>query len=300
MGAPEDPGGGTYTPPVAPVDAAGTSSASSCPTSRTSWPCFLATSRPTRTSCLLAVRLAFLNTQVTADIDDLDAAIDVLRARAAGTAAADPFRAPMRASSTRDWQTPGTGPPRPGDSTSRPSSRCSACGVRRRETGPAADPVPRAERRDPSGDLGVRHSGDPATGSRSRGLRRARPVARRRRPRCRRWRSSRAPGPPNASCWPATPRRAGRRSTSSSVPSRLKAGAWLSCDDLPCASVWSRMRAIDWLRSSPGPDADPTPEQPGIDEDDLETMARRIDQLLQRAGRGGERRRAPASAFPSP
>ena len=37
-----------------------------------------------------------------------------------------------------------------------------------------------------------------------------------------------------------------------------------------------------------GPDADPTPEQPGIDEDDLETMARRIDQLLRRAGRSDE------------
>jgi hypothetical protein len=32
----------------------------------------------------------------------------------------------------------------------------------------------------------------------------------------------------------------------------------------------------------PGPDADPTPDEPGIDEDDLETMAGRIDQLLRR------------------
>ena len=35
----------------------------------------------------------------------------------------------------------------------------------------------------------------------------------------------------------------------------------------------------------PGPDADPTPEQPGIDDADLETMARRIDGLLRRPGR---------------
>ena len=35
----------------------------------------------------------------------------------------------------------------------------------------------------------------------------------------------------------------------------------------------------------PGPDADPTPEQPGIDDADLETMARRIGQLLRRSGR---------------
>ena len=35
----------------------------------------------------------------------------------------------------------------------------------------------------------------------------------------------------------------------------------------------------------PGPDADPTPERPGIDDADLETMARRIDGLLRRPGR---------------
>ena len=35
----------------------------------------------------------------------------------------------------------------------------------------------------------------------------------------------------------------------------------------------------------PGPDADPTPEEPGIDDADLETMARRIDQSLRRPGR---------------
>ena len=35
----------------------------------------------------------------------------------------------------------------------------------------------------------------------------------------------------------------------------------------------------------PGPDADPTPEQPGIDDADLETMTRRIDGLLRRPGR---------------
>ena len=35
----------------------------------------------------------------------------------------------------------------------------------------------------------------------------------------------------------------------------------------------------------PGPDADPTPEEPGIDDDDLETMADRIDRLLRRPTR---------------
>jgi hypothetical protein len=41
----------------------------------------------------------------------------------------------------------------------------------------------------------------------------------------------------------------------------------------------------------PGPDADPTPEEPGIDDDDLLTMADRIDRLLRRAAR-----RAPGDA----
>ena len=36
----------------------------------------------------------------------------------------------------------------------------------------------------------------------------------------------------------------------------------------------------------PGPDADPTPDEPGIDEDDLHTMAGRLDQLLRRPARG--------------
>lgn len=35
----------------------------------------------------------------------------------------------------------------------------------------------------------------------------------------------------------------------------------------------------------PGPDADPTPEEPGIDEDDLATVADRVDRLLRRPTR---------------
>jgi len=35
----------------------------------------------------------------------------------------------------------------------------------------------------------------------------------------------------------------------------------------------------------PGPESDPTPQQPGIDEEDLERLAGRIDGLLRRAGR---------------
>jgi hypothetical protein len=37
----------------------------------------------------------------------------------------------------------------------------------------------------------------------------------------------------------------------------------------------------------PGTDADPTPEEPGIDDEDLETMADRIDRLLRRPTRHG-------------
>ena len=48
---------------------------------------------------LARVRLMFLNTHVTAQIDDLDAAIGVLRARAAGNATANPFGPRIRASS---------------------------------------------------------------------------------------------------------------------------------------------------------------------------------------------------------
>ena len=59
----------------------------------------------------------------------------------------------------------------------------------------------------------------------------------------------RATGRPSASCSPATPRRAGRRSTSCSAPYRPKGGARHGCDDLPCASAWSRTRATEWQPS---------------------------------------------------
>ena len=124
-------------------------------------------------------RLAFLNTQVTADIDDLDAAIDVLRARAAGTAAADPFGPRIRASSYEGLADAGDRAAEAGrlDLATVLALQYESGSIAA-DTGAAADPVPRAERRDPSGDLGARHGGDPATGPRSRGLRRARPVAR--------------------------------------------------------------------------------------------------------------------------
>ena len=45
------------------------------------------------------LRLALLNTQVSADADDLEAAIEVLRARAAGESAGDPFGKRIQAGS---------------------------------------------------------------------------------------------------------------------------------------------------------------------------------------------------------
>ena len=42
------------------------------------------------------------------------------------------------------------------------------------------------------------------------------------------------------------------------------------------------MRPFDWSRSCPGPDVDPTPDDPGIDDEDLDVLARRIDHLVRR------------------
>ena len=50
----------------------------------------------------------FLNTHVTADIDDLDAAIGALRARAAGNTAANPFGPRIKASSYKGLADAGT------------------------------------------------------------------------------------------------------------------------------------------------------------------------------------------------
>ena len=74
---------------------------------------------------LARVRLAFLNTHVTADIDELDAAIEVLHARAAGHATANPFGPRIKASSYVGLPMPGTEPSTRGDSTSGPSWRSS-------------------------------------------------------------------------------------------------------------------------------------------------------------------------------
>src|SRR4029078_4322642 len=49
-----------------------------------------------------SLRLALLTTQVSPDADDLEAAIEVLRARAAGESAGDPFGKRIRAETFRE------------------------------------------------------------------------------------------------------------------------------------------------------------------------------------------------------
>ena len=73
---------------------------------------------------LARVRLMFLNTHATADIDDLDEAIRVLRARAAGNAATDPFGPRIRASSYAALACRRRSTTRPSPRSSRWSSGC--------------------------------------------------------------------------------------------------------------------------------------------------------------------------------
>ena len=73
---------------------------------------------------LARVRLTFLNTHATAEIEDLDAAIGVLRARAAGNATAIRSARESGPRATKDWPRQETGRSTRGVSTSGPSSRC--------------------------------------------------------------------------------------------------------------------------------------------------------------------------------
>ena len=127
---------------------------------------------------LARVRLAFLNTHVSADIDDLDAAIGVLRARAAGNASANPFGPRIKASTYEGLADAGN---RAVDAGRLDLATVLALQY---ESGCIAATQGRRlilflglNGRDPSGDLGVRHGRDPTARPWSRGLRRARPVA---------------------------------------------------------------------------------------------------------------------------
>ncbi len=95
-------------------------------------------------------RLAYLQSQVAADADALEAAIDVLRARAAGDARRRPVR-PAR--QRRDLRCPRrVGRSRDGRRAARPADRprpAVRVGRDRRQAGAATDPVPRRQRRSP-------------------------------------------------------------------------------------------------------------------------------------------------------
>ena len=234
---------------------------------------------------LARVRLAFLNTHVTADIDDLDAAIGVLRRRAAGNATANPFGPRIRASGYEGLADAGHRALDAGrlDLATvlalQYESGCIAASQGRRlilflglnaairraiwEFGTAE-----IQRQ----DLG--HEGYVELGQ---------------------WlvltteMSSLAVGE-------------GYRATERELLARGVAARRAAIDEL-LGAVPAEGRAASRLRRLamrhgldpdasyrvaailPGPDADPTPEQPGIDDADLETIGRRIDQLLHRPGR---------------
>ena len=234
---------------------------------------------------LARVRLAFLNTHVTAEIDDLDAAIGVLRARAAGNATANPFGPRIRASSYEGLADAGNRALDAGRLdlgtvlALQYESGCIAATQGRRLIlflGLNAA-IRRAIWEFGTAEIqrqGLGHEGYVELG---------------------RWlvltteMSSLAVGE-------------GYRATERELLARDAAARRAAIDEL-LGAVPAEGRAASRLRRLamrygldpdasyrvaailPGPDADPTPEQPGIDDADLETMARRIDGLLRRPGR---------------
>lgn len=237
---------------------------------------------------LARVRLAFLNTHVTADIDDLDAAISVLRARAAGNATANPFGPRIKAPSYQGLADAGQ--------RALDAGRLDLATVLalQYESGSIAATQGRrlilflglnAAIRRAIWELGtaeIQRKGLGHEGYRELG----------------RWlvltteMSSLAVGEGYRAterellARDAAVRRAAIDELLGAVPVEGRGAARLRRLAMrfglePDATY--RMAAI-----LPGPDADPTPEQPGIDEADLETMARRIDQLLRRPGRNDD------------
>jgi hypothetical protein len=234
---------------------------------------------------LARVRLAFLNSHVTANIDDLESAIDILRARAAGNPTANPFAPRIKASSYEALADAGQRALDAGRLTLgtvlalQYESGCIAAKQGRRLIlflGLTAE-IRRAlwefgmvqiQRQ----DLG--HEGYVELG---------------------RWlaltteMTSLAVGE-------------GYRATERELLAHDVAARRAAIDELLGAvpaegQAASRLRRLAMRYGLdpdatyrvaailPGPDADPTPEQPGIDDADLEIMARRIDKLLRRPGR---------------
>ena len=234
---------------------------------------------------LARVRLAFLNTHVTAEIDDLDTAIGVLRGRAAGNATANPFGPRIRASSYEGLADSGNRALDAGRLDLATvlallyESGCIAATQGRRLIlflGLNAA-IRRAMWEFGTAEIqrhGLGHEAYVELGL---------------------WlvltteMSSLAVGE-------------GYRSTERELLARDAAARRAAIDEL-LGAVPAEGRAASRLRRlamrygldpdasyrvaaiQPGPDADPTSEQPGIDDADLETMARRIDKLLRRSGR---------------
>jgi hypothetical protein len=234
---------------------------------------------------LARVRLAFLNTHVTADAADLDAAIEVLRARAAGDETVNPFGTRIRASS---YEALAAAANRALDAGRLDLATVLALQY---ETGCIAATQGRrlilflglnADVRRAMWEFGTAEI-------QRQGLGREHDVE------LGRWlllwteMSSLAVGE-------------GYRATERELLARDAAARRAAIDEL-LGAVPAEGRAASRLRRLamrygldpdasyrvaailPGPEADPTPEQPGIDDADLDTMAWRIDHLLRRPGR---------------
>ncbi len=234
---------------------------------------------------LARVRLMFLNTRVTAQIDDLDAAIGVLRARAAGNATANPFGPRIKASSYEGLVDAGN--------RALDAGRLDLATVLalQYESGSIAatqgrrlilflglnSAIRRAIWELGTAEIQRQGLGHEAYVELGQWLVLTTEM------------SSLAVGE-------------GYRATERELLARDAAARRAAIDEL-LGAVPAEGRGTARLRRLamrfglepdasyrvaailPGPDADPTPEQPGIDDADLETMARRIDQSLRRPGR---------------
>ena len=228
------------------------------------------------------VRLAYAYTRSTRDVAAIEAAIAILRARVVGESgrtrsgrACTPSRSPALADIADRPVDAGTMdvPVRARDPVRG--------GVDRRDPGPAADPVPRAQQRDPARDVGPRDRRDrqPPLGSEPY-VEVAMLLMR--------WSElqSLAIGE-------------GFRTTERALVERDVAARRAALDEL-LGSMSTDGRAAARIRRLamrygldpdaayriaailPGADADPTPNDPGIDDADLDRLARRIDGLLRR------------------
>ena len=228
------------------------------------------------------IRLAFLNTHVSAGAGDLDAAIGLLRARASGDLGRGSFGARIRAESFDALADAADQALAADGWTSRPSWRCSSS---------------RATSQPPAGGRLILFLGLNAAVRRAVWEHGTAEIARQgldheRYVELGRW----------LLLWTEMSSLAtseGYRAAERDILARDAAARRAAIDEL-LGAVPAEGRAAARLRRLamrygldpdatyrlaailPGPDADPTPDEPGIDEDDLQTMAGRIDQLLRR------------------